>query len=165
MKKPNSPIPPPLYSPLFLFLPITPLLSNLSNNAICLFPQWPLCHTCLLTPFSFAPFSIPCLTYEWYRISMLRFHPLIITSIKVVLGPRWPDSTLALGPLNANKGLLWIIDINTTNEETLSWFCCWHTHAHTHDAHGRTCVHNCIDNNYCFSWWCPFLKKKQKKKT
>lgn len=69
------------------------------------------------------------------------WHPL---KWRWALGPHWPDSTLALRPLNTNKDHLWIIDTNTTNEETLSQLFCWHTNKHT-AVHGWTFTHSCID--------------------
>lgn len=62
------------------------------------------------------------LVRRWHPISILLFHHLIMTSIKGSLdpGPRRADTTLALGPLNADKEHVWIIDSNTTNEEIQS---------------------------------------------
>lgn len=157
MKGPNSPI----FSRLsFVFpscsSPVSPLLSYLSNNAIC---RPPVAFTQCLSPHAsplpcppslFLPMDdtgSPCSDF-----TLSSWHPL---KWRWALGPRWPDSTLALGPLNANKDRLWIIDTNTTNEETLSQLFYWHTHT---NAHVRTHSHSFIDINYCSSCWCPTFK-------
>lgn len=102
--------------PFFLFPSITPLVSYLPSEAICLLPAD-------LSPVSPNPRPLSCVVpasdtgspRSDFILSSL--HPL---KWRWTLGPRWPDSTLALGPLNANKSPVWIIDTNTTNEETLS---------------------------------------------
>ena len=50
--------------------------------------------------------SFSCLTYEWYRISMLQFQPLIITSIKVALvpGPALVQQHISSRPIERQQG-------------------------------------------------------------
>lgn len=128
--------PPAAQSPsLKLSLPlffITSVLTYLSNNAICLLPSGfhpPLClHW---APLPFPPFFLamddtgsPCSNF-----TLSSWHPL---KWRWALGPRWPNITLAHGPLNANKGRRWIIDTSTTNEETLSQLFFFQTHILTY---------------------------------
>lgn len=124
-----------------MFLYITFLQTYQSNNTICPLPSGlhlipelltpvPLSCRLLCPPFFFFFFFLslddtgsPCSNF-----TLSSWHPL---KWRWALGPCWPDSTLALGPLNNNKDRLWIIDTNTTNEETLSQLFCWHTNTHT----------------------------------
>ena len=120
------------------------------------FSPSPLCsHTChimpsVLSPVAFTlPLSLhspplpfpPCIFLPMddtgspcSNFTLSSWHPL---KWCWALGPRWPDSTLALGPLNANKDRLWIIDSNTTNEETPSKVFYRHINTHTH-THTRS---------------------------
>ncbi|KAM7404704.1 hypothetical protein PAMP_012026 [Pampus punctatissimus] len=86
----------------FLFLFITSLLSYLSNNAICSLPSG--LHPTRVSPL---PPSLvlpiddtgsPCSDF-----TLSSRHPL---KWLWALGPCWSDSTLAFGPLNANKDRL-----------------------------------------------------------